>query len=258
MTLFADLPRTHDAVAVGATVIDQVSPPPMSVSPRRIPRSRRAILSMMARRLHMLLEFADDLRRLPLKVQLAKLLASMAQAAESSADATHEDLAAILGVSRVAIGTALRALEREGLAKRRYGRVEVPDRAALRRQPFPLQGAQGGADRDARHAEDRRQILMRASALDSAACAIDASSLASCTLSGSGEDHRRIQQHVQRGHHAQRSLGERGIRLGETLIGGGADLIDHLCPHRHRIMRAWQIGRNSVISPKPWPGRGSR
>ncbi|MEO6217085.1 MAG: helix-turn-helix domain-containing protein [Sphingomonas sp.] len=89
---------------------------------------------MAERRLHVLLEFADDLRRLPLKVQLAKLLLTMAgaQQAEARADATHEELAAILGVSRLAIGTALSALEGEALIKRRYGSVEVSDRAALR------------------------------------------------------------------------------------------------------------------------------
>ena len=133
MTLFGDLPRTHDAVAMGATVIDQVSPAAYQRFAAAHPAVDRAIMSMMARRLHVLLEFADDLRRLPLKVQLAKLLLSMAQAAESRADATHEELAAILGVSRVAIGTALRALEGEGMVKRGYGCIDVPDRAALGR-----------------------------------------------------------------------------------------------------------------------------
>lgn len=134
MTLFGDLPRTHDAVAKGPTVIDQVSPAAYERVAAADPALTRAILSMMARRLHVLLEFADDLRRLPLKVQLAKLLLTMAgvQQGEARADATHEELAAILGVSRVAIGTALSALEGEGLIKRRYGSVEVADRGALR------------------------------------------------------------------------------------------------------------------------------
>ena len=133
MTLFGDLPRTHDAVAMGATVIDQVSPAAYERIATAEPALDRAIMAMMARRLHVLLEFADDLRRLPLKVQLAKLLLTMARTdSEGSADATHEEFAAILGVSRVAIGTALTALEREGLVKRHYGRVAVPDRPVLR------------------------------------------------------------------------------------------------------------------------------
>jgi len=134
MTLFGNLPRTHDAVAMGATVIDQVSAAAYERVAAAHPALDRAIMAMMARRLHVLLEFADDLRRLPLKVQLAKLLLTMADAqqGEARADATHEELAAILGVSRVAIGTALRALECDELVRRRYGSVEVLDHAALR------------------------------------------------------------------------------------------------------------------------------
>ena len=59
MTLFGDLPRTHDAVAVGATVIDQVSPAAYERFAEANPPLTRAILAMMARRLHVLLEFAD-------------------------------------------------------------------------------------------------------------------------------------------------------------------------------------------------------
>jgi CRP-like cAMP-binding protein len=134
MTLFGDLPRTHDAVAKGPTVIDQVSPAAYERVAAADPALTRAILSMMARRLHVLLEFADDLRRLPLKVQLAKLLLAMSASEGDKArvDATQEEMAAVLGVSRVAIGTALCGLEGSGLVKRGYGGVIVPDRAALR------------------------------------------------------------------------------------------------------------------------------
>ncbi|MDB5706295.1 MAG: Transcriptional regulator, Crp/Fnr family [Sphingomonas bacterium] len=131
MTLFGDLPRTHDAVAKGATVIDHVSPAAYERFAEANPALTRAMLGMMARRLYATLEFADDLRRLPLKVQLAKLLLSMVR--EGRARATHEELGARFGVSRVAIGTALGVLESEGLVKRSYGGIEVPDRAALQR-----------------------------------------------------------------------------------------------------------------------------
>ena len=130
MTLFADLPRTHDAVAKGATLIDHVSPAAYERFAEANPALTRAIMTMMARRLYALLEFADDLRRLPLKVQLAKLL--LATAGEDGVITTHEELAARFGVSRVAIGTALRGLEKDQLVRRRYGRIELPDRPSLR------------------------------------------------------------------------------------------------------------------------------
>lgn len=129
MTLFGNLPRTHDAVATGATVIDHVSPAAYERFAAVNPALTRAMLGMMARRLYAMLEFADDLRRLPLKVQLAKLLLGMARAGR--VEATQEELGARLGVSRVAVGTALAALEAAGLARRRYGGVDLPDIAAL-------------------------------------------------------------------------------------------------------------------------------
>lgn len=131
MTLFGDLPRTHDAVAKGATLIDHVSPAVYERFAEADPALTRAIMTMMARRLHALLEFTDDLRRLPLKVQVAKLL--LATARDGRVDATQEEVAARFGVSRVAIGTALRALERDRLVKRGYGGIDVPDGAALAR-----------------------------------------------------------------------------------------------------------------------------
>ncbi|WEK00332.1 MAG: Crp/Fnr family transcriptional regulator [Candidatus Sphingomonas phytovorans] len=130
MTLFGDLPRTHDAVAKGATLIDHVSPAAYERCAEADPALTRAIMTMMARRLYAMLEFADDLRRLPLKVQLAKLLLAIVR--EGRACATHEELGARFGVTRVAIGTALAALEGEGLVKRSYGGIEVPDRERLR------------------------------------------------------------------------------------------------------------------------------
>jgi CRP/FNR family cyclic AMP-dependent transcriptional regulator len=131
MTLFGDLPRTHDAVAKGPTMIDQIPPAAYERFAEANPALTRAMLGMMARRLYAMLEFADDLRRLPLKVQLAKLLLSMVR--EDRVVATHEELGARLGVSRVAIGTALGVLESEGLVKRSYGGIHVPERAALER-----------------------------------------------------------------------------------------------------------------------------
>jgi len=134
MTLFGDLPRTHDAVATGATIIDQLTPVAYARVAEAYPALTTAILGMMARRLHALLEFADDLRRLPLPVQLAKLLLTMATANEdgSRVDVTQEELAAILGVSRVAIGTTLGQLEGERLVRRGYGGVTLADRTEMR------------------------------------------------------------------------------------------------------------------------------
>ncbi len=134
MTLFGNLPRTHDSVAVGETVIDQLTPAGFNEVSVAHTAVTQAILGMMARRIHALLEFSDDLRRLPLIVQLAKTLLRMAspQPAGVSVEARQEQLAATLGVSRMAISTALERLEREGFVRRGYGRVMIADATGLR------------------------------------------------------------------------------------------------------------------------------
>ncbi|OYY91497.1 MAG: hypothetical protein B7Y45_02760 [Sphingomonas sp. 28-66-16] len=134
MTLFGNLPRTHDSVAVGRTVIDQLTPAAFAAVSAAHPEITRALLAMMARRLHAVLEFSDDLRRLPLIVLLAKTLLRMASGGPGggAVNANQEAMAATLGVSRVAIGKALATLEGVGLIARGYGRVTIRDRAALR------------------------------------------------------------------------------------------------------------------------------
>lgn len=138
MTLFGKLPRTHDSIAVGHTVIDQLTPGVYRALSAAHPEINEAILGMMARRIHALLEFSDDLRRLPVIVQLAKTLQRMAVWDNREVDPrgaivaiNHDELGATLGVSRVAIGSALGRLERAGLIVRGYRRITIVDRARI-------------------------------------------------------------------------------------------------------------------------------
>lgn len=132
-TLFANLPRTHDVVAIGDVVIDQISRPRFMTLYESDPKLGWALLCLATRRIHALIEFAEDLRRLPLPVQLAKhLLAMLRGQADGGAVALlQEDLASMFGVSRVSVGKALRGLERDGLLNLGYGRIGIPDRARL-------------------------------------------------------------------------------------------------------------------------------
>lgn len=132
-TLFAGLPRTHDAVAVGETVIDQI---PKSRFDRLLddePLLARKFLEMTTERLYAVLDLLDDLRRLPLPVRAAKLIAGMARSARRAGEVecNQADLAFTLGVSRVSIGKALALLAGEGLITLGYGRIGVADRQRL-------------------------------------------------------------------------------------------------------------------------------
>ncbi|MCF4164498.1 Crp/Fnr family transcriptional regulator [Zavarzinia compransoris] len=132
-TLFANLPRTHDVVAIGDVVIDQIPRPRFMALYHEDRNLSWALLCLATRRIHALVEFAEDLRRLPLPVQLAKHLLAMTRGSTGpgSVGLVQDDLASLFGVSRVSIGKALRRLVAEDLLNLGYGRIEIPDRARL-------------------------------------------------------------------------------------------------------------------------------
>lgn len=135
-TLFADLPRTHDVSAVGPTEIDQIPGP---VFMRLFDEQRElapALLKTALARSYAFLEQLDDMRRLALHVRLAKFLMSIGvanQQAEAVIKCLQSELAFTLGVSRVAIGKAVKRLHAAGLIEPGYGQITLRDRARLKR-----------------------------------------------------------------------------------------------------------------------------
>ncbi|MEO1136602.1 MAG: Crp/Fnr family transcriptional regulator [Pseudomonadota bacterium] len=132
-TLFAQLPRTHDAIAVEATAIDQITKSRFDRIFDEEPELARLFLEATTQRLYSVLDFMDDIRRLPLPLQTAKLIAAMARSAKQSrgVECNQSDLAFTLGVSRVSVGKALGRLQDEGVIQLGYGRIEIPDRILL-------------------------------------------------------------------------------------------------------------------------------
>lgn len=128
-TLFAGLPRTHDATAVGPTLIDQLPQRKFMRLFDEHAELARALLTISLRRTHELLEFVDDLRRLPLAVRVAKFLARNLESSELKV--LQEEIAFAFGVSRVSMGKVLKKLEEAELIRRGYGQITVPDRKRL-------------------------------------------------------------------------------------------------------------------------------
>ena len=94
----------------------------------------RALLTITLHRLHFVAEVMDAQRRWPLAVRIAHLLLTSVvdrTNAGHEVSCRQEDLATILGVSRVSIGKALKALQSEGLVIVKYGRILLPDVARL-------------------------------------------------------------------------------------------------------------------------------
>ena len=100
------------------------------------PELARALLTASLLRGQALLEMWDDMRRLTLPVRAAKFIHTLTPRGTSRLECTQTDLAFALGVSRVSIGKALKALERAGVIVLFYGGVETPDPDRLARWIF--------------------------------------------------------------------------------------------------------------------------
>lgn len=128
-TLFADLPRTHDILASGPTVLYQLSNRQFDRLSTDSPEIIRALLKITLMRNHTLLGMLDAIRRLPLLERTASVLFSMLMTSSSrdSVKCTQDQLAFNLGVSRVSIGKVLRSLEQLTLIKLGYGEIHFPN-----------------------------------------------------------------------------------------------------------------------------------
>lgn len=134
-TLFGDLPRTHDATAIGATVVDFLDQARINRLLVEAPELWRILMTATTKRLHDALELLDDFRRLPLPALTAKLLLTLPPSKEDPArvECNQADLAFTLGVSRVSVGKALAQLQKAGLVVLGYRTIAIQDRAALTR-----------------------------------------------------------------------------------------------------------------------------
>jgi CRP-like cAMP-binding protein len=133
-TLFAGLPRTIDVHASGPTTIGHIEEARMDRLMRDHPELARVFLRTLATQLNAMLEYVEDLRRLSVTVHVAKLLSTMAKTETNMAslEVTQESLAQILGVTRISVARALDRLEEDGLLRRGYGKIDVPDVPSLR------------------------------------------------------------------------------------------------------------------------------
>ncbi len=130
-TLLAGLPRTQGLWAIGDTVINHVSGSHFNALLDNEPDLARALLNISLRRIHFLVEFLDGQRRWPLPVRIAHLLLTSVEdtagTVSQEISCRQDDIAYMLGVSRVAVGKALKKLEADGLVELRYGSILLPD-----------------------------------------------------------------------------------------------------------------------------------
>ncbi|REL27109.1 Crp/Fnr family transcriptional regulator [Thalassotalea euphylliae] len=132
--VFADLPRTHTAEAVGDTQLGYVSGSVLKQALTNSPALAHALLVSLSKRLHQSLETIDDLKRLPLAGRLAKLLLLIARETQKhkAVAISQEQIAAQLGVSRISISKSLKQLSQLGFVKTGYQTIYLtsPDKLA--------------------------------------------------------------------------------------------------------------------------------
>lgn len=134
LSLLRRAPRTVDAVALGAARLHWIE----AAHFERVLSEDPAILRELTARLGDVLDYAlgrlVSERSLTAEQRLAGLLADLAEgeAAPCRLPLTQHDLAELVGVSRVTVGTILSRLADRGAITRRYGAIEV-DRSALLR-----------------------------------------------------------------------------------------------------------------------------
>lgn len=128
-TLLAGLPRLQNLRAIGATELLQFSERAFFKVYNDEPDFGRALLTIALRNIQSMMEFIDGQARWPLNVRVAHLLLSSLgeepQENSHTVNCRQEDLAEILGVSRVAVSKALTALQKEGLVTMGYAVIEL-------------------------------------------------------------------------------------------------------------------------------------
>lgn len=130
---FLGMPQTHSLWAIGRTKVVFVNANRLAGFLNAQPVLYEALLKLALWRNVEILDFLDAQRRLSLPLRIARLLLA-APAREPDlciVDCRQEDLADTLGVSRVAVGKALKKLERERLIGIGYGKITVIDRDRL-------------------------------------------------------------------------------------------------------------------------------
>jgi CRP/FNR family transcriptional regulator len=125
---------TQNVYAVGRTEIDVIDAAVLDRLLREQPELAISLWRCNTARLNAVLELYDDARTLNVAARLAKVIYVHAGRGELSNGVAclQSDLAELLGVSKVAVGTAMRELERAGLVQSGYRQIIVPNKSKLK------------------------------------------------------------------------------------------------------------------------------
>ena len=140
LSLFDGLPRTHDNLAMGETELWHVPERDFHALLRDEPGFWPPFAELLSHRVRMLFGLIEDSVLLDLPTRLAKRILELAadhgaEGADGSVSIElhlpQEDLAAMVGATREAVGRHLKRFEREGWIELAYGRMLLRSRTGL-------------------------------------------------------------------------------------------------------------------------------
>ncbi len=135
IAFFDGLPRTHDALAVGPTVLLRVSPARLHELVRTDPQWSFRLAVLMAQKTRLLFFALEAIARLDTQARLARVIAmTVTQGGTAIPDLVGRisplnqgSLAETLGVTRQTVAAGLKVLQDQGIVSLSYRRVTVTD-----------------------------------------------------------------------------------------------------------------------------------
>ena len=133
LAYFADTFRQNDGIAEGPTRVCFVGASALERLIDTDPPVCRLMMRSMASQMARMIRLIDAERRHPARIRLGWLLLQQCHPRDGLFDGSQQDLANLLGVSRVSLVSALSALVELGFVRRGYRRLWLTDRPGLER-----------------------------------------------------------------------------------------------------------------------------
>lgn len=127
---FDGLPRVSSAKALERSEIITVTRRSLTDCIRREPELAMDLLTCLSQTIRMLSAQVDAMTFRQADERIARLLLNLS-AKDGSVRATHEDLAALAGASRVTVSRILAGFARKGWVRTGYGEIRITDAAGL-------------------------------------------------------------------------------------------------------------------------------
>ncbi|WP_417729683.1 Crp/Fnr family transcriptional regulator [Roseovarius sp.] len=134
LAFMGEFPRTVDAIAGTDCTLIRIGDSELQSLMETDPFVTRLLLKTMALTVQESFDLVESSRNLSVPQRLAQALLQLCGDQGDGAEirATQQDMADLVGVSRVSLGKALTKLEGAGVVEPGYGAVTIKDRASLR------------------------------------------------------------------------------------------------------------------------------